>query len=63
MYNKDPQFVKRVKSLAWRAVMMGLAFGVSFAVDNLSTLQLSPTVTTLLGLILGEVSKYINSKS
>ena len=43
--------------------MMGLAAFVTIALDNLNMLELSPVATTLLGLILGEISKHLNTKS
>lgn len=52
--------VKRLKSLAWRIGMMTLAMAVAFALDNLSEFNLSPQLTIILGLVLGEVSKWLN---
>lgn len=59
----DEQFVKRLKSLLWRSGMMGLAVMVAFLTENIGFLELSPFATTMLGLVLGEVSKYINTNS
>jgi hypothetical protein len=55
------QLVKRFKSLLWRAAMMGLALLVEFALNNLGLLDLSPQLTVVIGLVLGEVSKWINT--
>lgn len=55
--------IKRIKSLLWRALMMGFAVVISVMVDNLTSLQLSPLVTTLIGLVLGEISKWINTQN
>ena len=64
MENKiDNQLVKRIKSLLWRASMMGIAFIVSVLAENLVGLGLSPWITTVLGLALGELSKYLNTKT
>lgn len=52
---------KRVKSFLWRTGMMILAVIVSQITDSLSLLTLSPMYITLLGLVLGEVSKWINT--
>ena len=52
-------FVKRSKSFAWRLGMMIIAAVVGFTLDNLGLLELSPAVVTVLGLVLGEVSKYL----
>lgn len=43
--------------------MMGLAVMVAFLTENIGFLELSPFATTMLGLVLGEVSKYINTNS
>jgi len=51
----------RVKSFLWRTGMMILAVIIQQVISLVSTLQLDPTVTVVLGLILGEISKSINS--
>jgi hypothetical protein len=55
------QFWKRVKSLVWRASMMAIAVFLSSIAENIGVLELSPQVTVLLGLVLGEVSKWLNN--
>lgn len=55
------QLWKRIKSFLWRAVMMLLAIAVQFALDNLTQFQLSPQLTILIGLVLGELSKWLNT--
>lgn len=62
-HNMDTQFTKRLKSLGWRVAMMAIAVALSAIADGLNTLELSPEVTVVLGLILGEISKYINTKT
>lgn len=52
---------KRFKSLLWRATMMIVAFVADFALQNLAGFSLSPTLTTVLGLVLGEISKAANN--
>lgn len=59
----DTQLMKRIKSFAWRAGMMGVAAVVAFSLENIQLLELSPFTTTILGLLLGEISKYLNTKS
>lgn len=59
----NSQFIKRLKSLAWRSAMMGLAAFTAAVLENLNMLELSPTYTMLLGLVLGEISKHLNTKS
>jgi hypothetical protein len=53
-------FSNRFKSFYWRTSMMVLAVCIQQLIAFTSTLQLDPTVTVLLGLVLGEVSKFIN---
>lgn len=50
----------RVKSFCWRTGMMVLAFALNTATTNLGILELDPTIVTVLGLFLGEVSKFIS---
>lgn len=54
--------VKRVKSLLWRASMMLAALLVSFGLENLQLLELSPSMVVFLGLLFGEVSKWLNKQ-
>lgn len=52
----------RTKSFLWRAGMMLLALGVDFTLANLELLDLSPQTVVVLGLFLGEVSKWLNAR-
>ncbi len=52
---------KRSKSFLWRVGMMLVAVFIDFALTNLELFELSAQVTTILGLVLGEVSKYLNT--
>ena len=52
--------INRLKSLAWRLGMMVLAVFVTFLAENLELFNLSGELTILLGLILGEISKWLN---
>jgi hypothetical protein len=58
----NEQFIKRLKSFGWRTGMMILAFGVAFAMDEIKMLELEPVMVTVIGLILGEVSKFLNTE-
>lgn len=51
----------RFKSFYWRSAMMVLAGFIALVTANISEFKLDPLVTTILGLVLGEVSKYLNS--
>ena len=59
----NPLFIKRFKSFAWRTGMMILAFGAAVAMDNIHLLELNPTIVAVLGLVLGEVSKFLNKEA
>lgn len=54
--------VNRAKSLAWRTSIMVLAVVLSFVADNAAELQIPPYVVVFIGLLGGELSKYINKK-
>ena len=56
------QLKNRIKSFAWRTGMMVLALIVSFLIENITLLELAPQVQVILGLVLGEISKYLNTK-
>jgi len=58
----DSVLIKRIKSLLWRGSMMALAVLVSFLFDNLSSLDLPQWATVILGLGLGELSKFLNTR-
>ncbi len=62
MNNTKTLFINRAKSFAWRIGMMIIAFLVSFAIDNLTQFGFSPQVTIVAGLLLGEISKLLNTK-
>jgi hypothetical protein len=56
-------YVKRLKSFAWRLGMMLLAVALDFTAKNLGDFEMSDEITVILGLVLGELSKYLNSKT
>lgn len=59
---EDTQLVKRLKSFAWRVGMVTLAGALAGIAQYLDILALSPFMTTIIGLALGEVSKYVNTQ-
>lgn len=59
----ETTFTKRLKSLVWRTAMLAIAFALSQIVEGISTLQLDPSLTVFLGLVLGEISKWLNTKA
>lgn len=58
---KDVLLSTRMKSLYWRVSMMAVAGFCNVLSDSLVGFHLTPEATTLLGLVLGEVSKAINN--
>lgn len=62
MLNQKSQFQKRMESFLWRAAMMTAAFFCAYVAENIGALELDPSVTTVIGLLLGEVSKALNQK-
>jgi len=53
----------RFKSFAWRTGIMVAVALVNYGVANLSGFGLSPELTVLAGLILSEISKYLNREA
>jgi hypothetical protein len=56
------QYIKRLKSFAWRTGMMVLALFIDFTATNLGVFELPPEAILILGLLLGEISKFINTQ-
>lgn len=50
----------RFKSFYWRTGMMALSGFISLILSSLSDFNMGTTATVVLGLVLGEVSKYLN---
>jgi len=56
------QLVKRLQSFGWRTGMMVASAAVAFAIDNATDLQIPSWGIVILGLVGGEISKYLNTK-
>lgn len=56
-------FVKRAKSFAWRTGMMVLAALAVFLVENASELNIPGWGVVIIGLVGGEISKAMNTKT
>ena len=54
-------WVNRFKSLFWRAGAMGAVVGIGYLAQEVKSFELDPVVVVALGLILGEVTKFLNS--
>lgn len=53
--------IKRLKSFLWRSAMMLSVVALDFVSTNLGLFNISTEVSVVAGLVLGEVSKYLNS--
>ena len=53
------QLGKRLESLAIRVVWMVAAVFIDTAIQGLSSVDLSPQLVVLIGLVLGEASKFV----
>lgn len=59
----NEQFVKRIKSFAWRLGMALVVVVIDFTATNIGMFDLSPAVVGVLSLVLGEISKQLNTKA
>jgi len=59
--NKDI-YINRLKSFGWRTSMMVLALFLDFMAQNIGLFEIPPEAVVVLGLIFGEISKWINTK-
>lgn len=53
--------VARFKSLAWRVAGVAAVLLLNFIADNIGLFNLSPMIVTLIGLVVGELTKFVNS--
>ena len=58
----NEQIIKRIKSLIWRALGIGFVASLSAFSEMLGSSGLNPTVIVFVGLVIGEITKYINNK-
>lgn len=56
------QLINRFKSFLWRFASMAGVIFLGFIADNLNLFQIDGEVAVVIGLILGEVTKYLNTK-
>lgn len=57
----NEQVIKRLKSFIWRFLCVALIAGISWTLQNLGLLDVPIWLQGLLGLILGEISKWLNN--
>lgn len=60
----NPELINRIKSLAWQTAMVALAAAVAYLAtpQTLAGLGMSESVVIFLGLVLSQISKYLNNK-
>jgi len=51
----------RLLSFAWRLGAYLVVASLTWMADNLGMLELPPHITTIIALILGEITKYLNT--
>ena len=56
------QLLKRLKSLAWRSLVMFLVGLIALVLDGLNGVEVPLWVVGLVGLLGGELTKFLNSK-
>lgn len=63
MTTKQKQALEsRMKSLAWRLTMMLIAFGIDGLIQYFTQVNIDPSIKIVAGLVLGEISKFINNE-
>lgn len=60
-YEMYEQLKKRLLSLLWRAGVMGALASLAVIVEGLSSLDLPNWAVVVVGLVCGEISKWLNS--
>jgi len=55
------QLLKRLKSFAWRLGAYVVVAGLSALVDMLGILEVEPVIITVVALIAGEFTKFVNT--
>jgi len=56
------QLVKRVKSFGWRVAVMSVVILLDFGTENAAGIEIPDVLTVIIGLVSGELTKYLNRK-
>lgn len=59
----NEQLKKRLKSLGWRAGCMAIVAALNEIAAQLGTFDLSPFVITVVGLVVGELTKFVANQT
>jgi len=54
----NTELLKRLKTFGWNLLYVVIAFAIEWIADNIGLLELPPLVTTMIGLLLAQVSKW-----
>ena len=54
------QFIHRLKSFAWRLGAYLAVAGLVWIADNIGLLDLPPYLATIIALVIGEITKFLN---
>jgi hypothetical protein len=52
---------KRILSLVWASVGMGIAFGLDYVATNIGMFNLSVELTAFIGLVIAQITKSIRN--
>ncbi len=58
----NPIIINRIKSFCWRFVAYIVSIALAWLADNIGLLELNPFITTIVGLGLGELTKWWNNR-
>lgn len=58
----NKKFTTRLKSFAWRLSMMAIIIVADYVIQNLTGFGLPAVATIVIGLIAGEISKFLNAE-
>lgn len=61
MHITKEQYIKRLKSFAWRLGAYIVVAALAWIAKNLGDLGLPASITAILALILGEITKFLNT--
>lgn len=55
------QLVKRFRSFVWRLGSYVIVASLAFIADNIGLFTASPVIVTIVALVCGEITKYLNT--
>lgn len=55
------KLIKRLKSLTWRTGCVMVVAGLNYISQRVTSSSLSPEIASVVGILLGEATKYVNN--